>query len=122
METVEQEEVRSPGERIEEILAAFETTGAVGPESDATYRFELEGDDGGTHLLKVSAAGVTREQDTTGEADVSIKLSVADFLAIADGNFDGRLAVASERIEISGDLDIAEALLGWVEAAAHGEE
>ena len=51
-----------------------------------------------------------------------MKLSVDDFLAIADGNFDGRLAVASERIEFDGDMSAAESLLSWIEAATHPEE
>jgi hypothetical protein len=40
---------------------------------------------------------------------------VDDFLAIADSNFDGRLAVASERIELSGDMELAEGLVGFIE-------
>ena len=46
---------------------------------------------------------------------LGVKLSVDDFLAIADGTFDGRLAVASERIEIDGDLTAAENLLAAIE-------
>ena len=36
------------------------------------------------------------------------------FVAIADGDFDGRLAVASERLEITGDRALAERLLDLV--------
>ena len=71
--------------------------------------------DGGSHLLRVSPAGVKWENGYSGESDVSVKLSVDDFLAIADGNFDGRLAVASERIEVEGNMELAEGLIGFVE-------
>jgi putative sterol carrier protein len=52
------------------------------------------------------------------EADVTVKLAAADFVAIADGDFDGRLAVASERLEITGDRALAERLLKLVEPDA----
>ncbi len=101
--------------RIEEIFRGFEAKGAVGAAGDASYLFELEGDDGGTHLLKVAPSGVTWESGYSGAADVSVKLSVDDFLAIADGTFDGRLAVASERIEVDGNMELAEGLVGFIE-------
>ena len=101
--------------RIEEIFRGFEIKGAVGAAGDASYLFELEGDHGGSHLLRVSPAGVKWENGYSGESDVSVKLSVDDFLAIADGNFDGRLAVASERIELEGNMELAEGLIGIVE-------
>ena len=56
MNTPEQVEERSPAERIEEIFSAFETAGAVGPEKDVAYLFDLQGEDGGQFLLKVSRA------------------------------------------------------------------
>lgn len=101
--------------RIEEIFRGFETKGAIGATGEASYRFELDGEDGGSHLLRVSPSEIKWETDYTGEADVSIKLSVDDFLAIADGNFDGRLAVASERIEVVGNMELAEGLVGFLE-------
>ncbi len=122
MDTPEQVEERSPAERIEEIFSAFETAGAVGPEKDVAYLFDLQGEDGGQFLLKVGASGVQRAEAGSADVDLSVKLSVDDFLAIADGNFDGRLAVASERIEFDGDMSAAESLLSWIEAATHPEE
>lgn len=101
--------------RIEEIFRGFEAKGAVGADGDATYLFELEGSDGGTHLLRVSPGQSKWEPGYAGDADVSIKLSVEDFLAMADGSFDGRLAAASERIELSGNMELAEGLIGFLE-------
>jgi putative sterol carrier protein len=103
------------GARIEEIFRAFETKGAPAATQSASYAFEIQGESGGRHLLRVGPDGVRWEKDYAGEADVRVRLSVDDFLAIADGTFDGRLAVASERIEIEGDLTAAEALLGSIE-------
>jgi putative sterol carrier protein len=112
--------VLEPADRIEEIFRAFEAKGAAGATSPRTFRFVLQGDGGGSHLLTVSPAGVSWNKDYEGDADVTVRLSVDDFLAIADGNFDGRLAVASERIEIDGDREAAEALLGTIEPEEAG--
>jgi len=104
-----------PGARIEEIFRAFETKGAQPESATATYLFDLQGAAGGRHLLRIGPGAVRWEKNYDGDADVKVKLSVDDFLAIADGTFDGRLAVASERIEVDGDLTAAENLLSAIE-------
>jgi len=112
------EEVEQPvdvAERLAEIFHAFEAKGAAGATEPLTVVFELEGDEGGTHALRIGPESVSWERDYSGEADITAKLTVDDFLAIADGNFDGRLAVASERIELEGNLELAESLLGLIE-------
>ena len=101
--------------RLKEIFAAFEAKGAPGAEIAKTFVFELEGTGGGRHLLSLSPEGVTHEDDYSGDADVVVKLTVDDFLALADGGFDGRLAAASERIELTGDMEAAERMLGLIE-------
>lgn len=101
--------------RIEEIFRAFEKKGAPGATEASTFLFDLQGPSGGRHLLRVDPTGVAWQKDYRGAADVTVKLSVEDFLSIADGTFDGRLAVASERIEIEGDLSAAEKLLSSIE-------
>ncbi len=103
-----------PRARIEEIFRAFEAKGAASAARTATFQFQIEGDGGGSHLLSVGPERTAWTADATGNPDVLVRLSVADFLAIADGAFDGRLAVASERLEISGDMEAAEQLLTWI--------
>lgn len=103
------------GGRIEEIFRAFEKKGAPSAEAETSFLFDLQGESGGRHLVRVAPGSVVWTKDYAGDADVRVKLSVDDFLAIADGTFDGRLAVASERIEIEGDLAAAEKLLSAIE-------
>ena len=43
--------------------------------------------------------------------DATIRIDTSDFIAIADGSLDGRLALASEKIELEGDLGAAAVLL-----------
>lgn len=112
------EEVEQPvdvGQRLGEIFHAFEAKGAAGATEALTLVFQLEGEHGGSHALRISPEAVTWESGYTGEAEITAKLSVDDFLAIADGNFDGRLAVASERIELEGNLELAETLVALIE-------
>lgn len=112
------EEIEQPvdvGARLGEIFHAFEAKGAAGATAPLTVVFQLEGEHGGSHALRISPEAVAWEADYTGEADITAKLTVDDFLAIADGNFDGRLAVASERIELEGNLELAESLLALIE-------
>ncbi len=105
-EIVEETPEISPGERLEEIFNAFERKGPTGTDSPVVYRFELDGDGGGNYAVRVDNDGVTRETSDSAEANVTVKLTVEDFLKIADGSFDGELAVRSERIEFEGDMDL----------------
>jgi len=112
------EEVEQPVDisaRLEEIFRAFQVKGAAGATQALTVVFQLEGEHGGTHALRISPEALAWEAGYDGDADITAKLTVDDFLAIADGNFDGRLAVASERIELEGNLELAESLLALIE-------
>jgi putative sterol carrier protein len=104
--------------RVKEILDAFVVRGAPGAASPATFAFDLTGEHGGHFLLKLGTEGVSWEKAAAEGADVTVRLTAADFVAIADGQFDGRLAVASERIEISGDRALAERMLELVDPDA----
>ncbi len=115
-ETTELAPAPPASERIEEIFRAFEAKGAPHADAERVFIFELTGDDGGRHALEVGPTAVRWRRDYSGSGDVTVRLSVEDFLAIADGRFDGRLAVASERIEVTGDLDAAERLFHAFEA------
>ncbi len=102
----------TPAQRVEQIFEAFARTGPTGAERSVVCNFVLDGDGGGSFLVKVAPDGVTRESDI--DADITATLSVEDFLRIADGTFDGELAVKSERIVIDGDLDTAIAFVGLI--------
>ncbi len=106
--------------RVKEILDAFVVRGAPGAETPATFAIDLTGDNGGQYLLKLAKDGTSWEKSEAiaDDANVTVRLAAADFVAIADGQFDGRLAVASERIEISGDRALAERMLELVDPDA----
>lgn len=119
METTETGTPATTADRLKEIFDAFVAKGARGTSGTSRFLFDLTGDDGGRYVLTLAPDAVTW---TVGRddaaADVTVKLAAADLVAIADGDFDGRLAVASERIEITGDRALAERMLGLVEPDA----
>jgi len=116
METPETEVVQpSTRERLDEIFEAFRNKGARGAVEKKTYLFQLTGESGLSFLLTTNNGQASIEQGYQGEADVTLTLSAEDLIAMADGELDGRQAVASEKIAIDGDLLVAEALLGAIE-------
>ena len=98
-------------DRVREIFAAFEAQGAPGATSTSRYLLKLGGTATGTFLLEAGPSGVRWKNGEGESADVTIRLDTSDFIAIADGSLDGRLALASEKIELEGDLPSAAQLL-----------
>jgi len=119
METTETPTPAPIADRLKEIFDAFAAKGARGATQASRFAFDLTGDGGGRFVLTLAPDAVTwTSGHDDAETDVTVKLSAADFVAIADGDFDGRLAVASERIEIAGDRALAERMLDLVEPDA----
>jgi len=119
METTTPEVAIDIAARVKEILDAFVVRGAPGATTPANLAFDLTGENGGRYLLTLGTESVSWKRSAEGDAaEVTVKLAAADFVAIADGQFDGRLAVASERIEIVGDRALAERMLELVDPDA----
>ena len=107
-ENTESSQPPDPAVRLDEIFNAFARPGPTGADRSALCRFDLEGEGGGSFVVRVTPEEIRREQDSDAlEPDITVALSVEDFLRLADGTFDGELALKSERIEISGDLELA---------------
>jgi hypothetical protein len=98
-------------DRVREIFAAFEAQGAPGATTTTRYLLKLGGNATGVFLLEVTPSGVHWKNGDGETADATISLDTSDFIAIADGSLDGRLALASEKIELDGDLAAAAQLL-----------
>ena len=100
--------------RLQQIFADFAAHGAPVATTTTTYLFRLTGDGGGQHLLTLAPGNAQWTSDFEGDADVVVTLDTDDFIAIADGEIDGAFAVASERIEIDGDRQIALSMIDQV--------
>lgn len=98
-------------DRVREIFSAFEAQGAPGATTVSRYLLKLGGAATGTFLLEVGPSGASWKNGDDESADVTISMDTSDFIAIADGSLDGRLALASEKIDLDGDLGAAAVLL-----------
>lgn len=98
-------------DRVREIFSAFEAQGAAEATTSRRFLLKLGGSATGTFLLEAGPSGVQWKTGEGESADVTIKLDTSDFIAIADGSLDGRLALASEKIELEGDLTAAAEML-----------
>jgi|GEM_PF-2593246 len=101
-------------ERLRQIFDAFALQGAAAATHTTRYLFRLTGPSAGSILLQVTPQGVTWTPTDTETADVTIKLDASDLVAIADGSLDGRLALASEKIEIEGDVEAAARMVAEI--------
>jgi putative sterol carrier protein len=72
----------------------------------ATYAFELSGDGGGAWTVHV-ADGVLRVVDGgDANADVTLRASADDWMAIVEGRKDPQLAFLTGKLKVSGDLQL----------------
>jgi len=101
-------------ERLRQIFDAFAQHGAPTATRTTRYLFRLTGPSAGAILLQVGPEGVTWTPTDAENADVTIKLDASDLVAIADGSLDGRLALASEKIEIEGDVEAAARMVAEI--------
>lgn len=61
-------------------------------------------------LGSVFAHGTTAEVDSAKEADCTISVDKADFIALAEGNLDPMMAFMSGKLKVAGDMSVAMGL------------
>jgi putative sterol carrier protein len=74
---------------------------------DATYQFDLTGDDGGQWFAKVADGSGNIEQGTAESPNITITMAAADFVDLATGKLDGTMAFMSGKLKIKGDMGLA---------------
>lgn len=79
---------------------ALEKSGGL----DKSVKFDF-GDDG-----SVYAHGTSAEVDSGKEADCTISVDKADFIALAEGNLDPMMAFMSGKLKVAGDMSVAMGL------------
>ncbi len=104
------------GARLEQLFRDFESGGAPGAKEASTFGLRITGVEAGSHLLTLGPDGASWDHDWQGDpaADVEITMEFDDLIAIIDGRIDARLAVASERIDVDGNLQTARHMLGML--------
>jgi putative sterol carrier protein len=74
---------------------------------DATYAFELTGDDGGSWTVRVADGALTVEDGLASNADVTVTASASNWMAIVEGRMDPQLAYLTKKLRVSGNLQLA---------------
>ena len=81
---------------------------------NATYKFVLEGDGGGTYLVNMKDDLGAKEGD--GAADCTITVAAPDFLGMIDGSVNGQMLFMSGKLKVAGDMSLAMKLQQVFEA------
>ena len=78
---------------------------------NAVFQFNLAGDQGGSWVVDMKGAGEVRA-GSAANADCTIAMSEADFVALALGNLNPMAAFSSGKLKITGNPMIAMKLQG----------
>jgi putative sterol carrier protein len=72
----------------------------------ATYAFELSGEGGGAWTVHVADGALQVADGADPAADVTIRASADDWMAIVEGRKDPQLAFLTGKLKVSGDLQL----------------
>jgi len=100
----------STAERLADLFESFNKTQLASGVPECCDQLKLTGDSGGDYKLQLGGGNIKVEAGCADSAEVSVTLSAEDLVSVADGKYDGRLLVASERIVVEGDQDLALAM------------
>ena len=96
---------KTPKEYFEEMPAAFQADAAAN--LNATYLFELGGEDGGTWFVLIKDGELEVGEGSKTNPDVVLRANAKDYVAIAEGRTNAMLAMATGKFKIQGNLGLA---------------
>jgi len=95
----------TPAETFQVMQQHFNPNAARG--LNATYQFELSGDDSGTYALKIADGTCEYIPGPVENPTITLKLSARDWLQIFEGTLNAQMAFLTRRITLDGDMSLA---------------
>src|SRR3989442_6978120 len=99
--------VSTPTEIFEEIDRSLKADPARAAGTNASYVFDLSGDDGGLYHIVLREGAESAGAGGVDGAGVTIAMAAADFVEMRHGRLDPTMAFMSGRVKISGDMRLA---------------
>ncbi len=95
----------SPRDLMARLRATLEARADDARAIDAIYRFELDGEQGGSWVVSLRDPVAVTESD--GPAECVIGLSAKDFVELFEGKVNGQQLFFAGKLRIDGDMQLA---------------
>ena len=99
------EEATSVVQVFEMMPSRFNAGAAAGV--DATYQFDLTGDDGGTYHVKIADGACDVQKGACDSANITITMAASDYLDMINGKLNPQMAFMGGKLKIKGDMSLA---------------
>ena len=74
---------------------------------NASYVFDLTGEDGGQWTLDLTKPGGEVKQGAIEDANLTVTMSASDFVKLVEGSLNPQMAFMSGKLKIKGDMPLA---------------
>jgi putative sterol carrier protein len=97
----------TPDQVFTEINDRLQSDPARAAGMNATYGFDLTGDNGGAYHITLKDGAGDAGAGAPENPDVTVTMSAADFVELSLGRLDGTAAFMSGKLKIKGDMGLA---------------